>query len=726
MIHRAFSIVLAVLSLLSAPGASAQAPRIGLALSGGGAKGLAHIGVLKVLDEAGVHVDCISGTSMGSIVGALYAMGYTGCEIESVVTTLDWNSLLYDLRERPSLTMAQKQIDGRYTFSLPVVDGTIELPAGIIPGQNMELLISHLTAPAHHVRDFSDLPARFVCIATDIATGEAVPLTGGDLGDAVRASAALPLAFTPVAHDRRLLVDGGLVRNFPVEDVRSLGAEFVIGVDIGSASLRTPEIRNFIQIVSQALAFSDESERARRRAACDLLLTPDVGDISILDFEDPRDIIRRGEEAARAVYRQLDSLARLQRREPPTPRPRLSLHADSVWVRHVAVEKDSTFPHATILNQLGIPVPSRLSLDQLDRAVDRIGSLGIFETVSYRFPGGVGSDTLLIRTRGSRSTLLRLGLRYDTYDQAAVLLNGTFARLGNDLATGTIDLRLGEQKFLDLAYSSPIWLSAGIGLRSGLALKENFVPSFREQRMVSRLNVRSALADLSLGSWYNRLLLLSGGIRGEYAHISPSIAEENFLVVERLLAVYGMLQFDNLDRAFLPRRGLMLIAGMDGTFPQFSSRGSFLRRFGLLRVISPITSRLSLSSALFAALGTGAGLPAHYRIGLGGLRTPPLLPYDRLIRTSFTGLQQQELIGRQAHSLHLTAQYEILPDVLLSALTSVGRADDAGEIRITDQRYSAGFGLTASVLTLLGPVEFTLMTGSKHHLLAYVNIGADF
>jgi NTE family protein len=715
---------LAFLFMLSISDMQAQAPRVGLALSGGGAKGLVHIGVLKVLDEAGVRVDCISGTSMGSVVGALYAMGYTGIEIESLLADLDWNSLLYDARERPQLTMMQKQDDGRYTFSLPVRNGTIELPAGIIPGQNLELLISRLTVPAHHLREFADLPAKFVCIATDIATGEAVRLERGDLGDAVRASAALPLAFTPVRHDGRLLVDGGLVRNFPVEDVRALGADFVIGVDIGSTSLRTPEIRNFLQIFSQALAFSDEAERARQRSLCDILLTPDIAELSLLNFEDPRAIIRRGEEAARAVFRELDSLARLQRAQTPAPRRHLSLSADSVWVRHIAVEEDTALTHATLLSELGIRIPSRLSLGQIDQAVDRIGSLGIFETVSYRLPGGVDSDTLLLRTRGARSALFRLGLRYDTYDQAAVLLNGTFAHLGNELATGTIDMRLGEQKFLEVAYSYPIAL--GIGLRSELALKENLISSFREQRMTSRLDVRSAVADLSLGSWYSRTLLLSGGIRGEYAEISPSIAEVNFLIVERLLAFYGLAQLDNLDRAFLPRQGMKLIAAMDGTLPSLSSRGSFLRWFGQLRGIVPFTPRLSASAALFAGQGTGAGLPAHYVISLGGLRTPSILPYDRLVRTSFTGLQQQELIGRQAHSLHCALQYEVTPSLYMAIQTTVGRADDDKEFRLAGQRYAAGIGLTTSYLSLLGPLEFTVMTGSVHHLLAYVSIGVDF
>jgi NTE family protein len=158
MICRTILSFLVFLCLHRAADVQAQTPRIGLVLSGGGAKGLAHIGVLKVLDEGEVQVDCISGTSMGSVVGALYAMGYTGAEIESLLVDLDWNGLLYDTRERSQLTMLQMQFDSQYTVPFPITEGAIELPAGIIPGQNMELLISRLTAPAHQIRDFTDLP----------------------------------------------------------------------------------------------------------------------------------------------------------------------------------------------------------------------------------------------------------------------------------------------------------------------------------------------------------------------------------------------------------------------------------------------------------------------------------------------------------------------------------------------------------------------------------------
>jgi NTE family protein len=719
-------IALLLLLSLATPETLAQPLRVGLALSGGGAKGLAHIGVLKVLDEAGVQVDCISGTSMGSVVGGLYAMGYSGVEIEAMLADLDWNALLYDVRDRPLLTMAQKQLDGQYTLTLPIVDGTVGLPAGIIFGQNMELLISRLTAPAHSIRNFTELPSRFVCIATDVATGEVVRLEQGDFGDAIRASTALPLAFTPVPRDGRLLVDGGLVRNFPVEDVRSLGTDFVIGVDIGSSSLRTPQIRNFVQVVSQALTFSDEAERARQRSLCDILLTPDISDLSLLDFEDPHAIIRRGEEAARKVLSSLDSLARVQRSQSHPLRRRLPPPADSVQVRHIVLEADSTLERSTLLRELGIRPPVRLSLRQIDEAVDRLGSLEIFETVSYRLPGGPGSDTLLIRTRGTRNAFLRLGLRYDTYGQAAMILSATFAHLGKDFATGTVDLRLGDQWFVDLAYAYPIGIAPGFGLRLDLALKENLIPSFRERLMTSELNVRSAIADLSLGSWYSRALLVSGGVRGEYAELSPSIAEEDFLLVERFLALHGLAHIDNLDRPFLPRRGTMITAGVDGTFPSLSSRGPFLRWYGLARGILPLTPRLSASAGLFAAQGTGDGLPSHYVVSLGGLRTPALLPYDRMVRTSFIGLQQQELIGRQAYSLTLALQAELSASFVLALQASAGRADDAGEIRLAGQQYASGIGVTASYLSFLGPMEFTLMTGSLHRLLAYVSIGADF
>lgn len=196
----------------------ASRPKIGLVLSGGGAKGLAHIGVLRAMEKAGLTPDYITGTSMGSIVGALYAIGYSSDDIEEIVAKLDWDAVLSNKITLNQITFEEKAYYGRYVAELPVKGINVGLPRGLIEGQKLSDYLSRLTRSAHDIEDFSDLPIPFACVAADIATGEPVVLNKGSLPEAIRASMAIPTLFTPVEIDGRLLVDGGLIRNFPVQE----------------------------------------------------------------------------------------------------------------------------------------------------------------------------------------------------------------------------------------------------------------------------------------------------------------------------------------------------------------------------------------------------------------------------------------------------------------------------------------------------------------------------
>ncbi len=204
-----------------------QRPKLGLALSGGGAKGIAHIGVLKVLEEAGLVPDYIAGTSMGSLVGALYAIGYTTEEMTGIITNMDWNVILANKVSFDKVTFEEKKYYGRYIAEFPYKKGKINLPKGVIEGQELSMLLSRLTRAVHGINDFHDFPIPFECIGADITTGESIVLDHGSLPQAMRASMAIPSIFTPVEIGDHYLVDGGLLRNFPVQNVIDMGADIV-------------------------------------------------------------------------------------------------------------------------------------------------------------------------------------------------------------------------------------------------------------------------------------------------------------------------------------------------------------------------------------------------------------------------------------------------------------------------------------------------------------------
>ena len=227
-------------------------PKIGLVLSGGGAKGLAHIGILKSLEKAGITPDYITGTSMGAIIGGLYAMGYTADEIKSIALEADWGELLSNKSSLNEVVMEEKDYYDRYIAELNINGYKLELPKGLIQGQKLSNLLLNVTRPVHNINDFSQLPIPFACVAADIETGQKVVLNSGSLARSMRASMAIPTVFTPVEIDGQLLVDGGILRDFPVEENLEMGADYIIGVFVGNQLLSKDELKSPLDVLNQA------------------------------------------------------------------------------------------------------------------------------------------------------------------------------------------------------------------------------------------------------------------------------------------------------------------------------------------------------------------------------------------------------------------------------------------------------------------------------------------
>ncbi|MCL7960091.1 MAG: patatin-like phospholipase family protein, partial [marine benthic group bacterium] len=275
-----------------------ERPRIGLALSGGSARGFAHVGVLQVLEEAGVPVDAIAGTSMGSVVGGLYSSGLSTEELRAVAAEVDWDRMFSDAPDRRNLPVERKVEEGRTVFGLPIVDGAPRLPSGIVQGQRITQLLTGLTWHVHPVRDFRTLPVPFAAIATDAETGEAVVLDHGFLADAIRASLAIPSVFAPVEIEGRYLIDGGIVRNLPTPEVRALGADIVICSDVTKPLATADSLQTLVDILTQTMAFRTVERRDIDAELCDVMILPDIEGLNSADFASADEIIARGRAAA--------------------------------------------------------------------------------------------------------------------------------------------------------------------------------------------------------------------------------------------------------------------------------------------------------------------------------------------------------------------------------------------------------------------------------------------
>src|SRR5215831_4793442 len=284
----------------------ANRPRIGLALSGGGARGIAHVGVLKVLDEMRIPISCVTGTSMGAVVGATFAAGRTPEEMQRFVLDVDWDEIFRDKPPRDEIAVRRKTDDYKTLFApeFGVKEGGLALPKGVLSGVAIESFFRTLSTPASGITDFRKLPIPFRAIATDIETGQEVVLDHGSLAEAMRASMSVPGAMAPVEISGRLLVDGGIANNLPIDQARQLCADVIIAVNISTPPLKRSEITSALSVVGQLINFLGKQtveQQIKSLSDKDVFIEPDLGDISAGTFDRSADAIRIGEQATRAV-----------------------------------------------------------------------------------------------------------------------------------------------------------------------------------------------------------------------------------------------------------------------------------------------------------------------------------------------------------------------------------------------------------------------------------------
>ncbi|MDE5606475.1 MAG: patatin-like phospholipase family protein, partial [Bacteroidales bacterium] len=284
-------------------------PKVGLVLSGGGAKGIAHVGILKIIEELGIPVDYITGTSMGSIIGGLYAYGYSAAELDSILRAADWDVLLSDKAIRSDISLTEKRTADQYVITLPFGQKSSLLPIGILKGQHINNLFYTLTSNTYALNSFVELQIPFRCVATDVLTGQAIVLKDGNLAEAMRASMAIPGVFNPVEKDSMILVDGGLVDNFPVEEILKMGADIVIGVDVGFQYKGKDKLKNMANVLEMSLFMHTKTKIAKNKERCRILVTPDLTGYGPSSFGATDSLLARGEAAARAQYDEFKKLA---------------------------------------------------------------------------------------------------------------------------------------------------------------------------------------------------------------------------------------------------------------------------------------------------------------------------------------------------------------------------------------------------------------------------------
>jgi len=711
-------------------------PKVGLALSGGGAKGLAHVGVLKVLEEAGIEVDCIAGTSMGSIVGALYAIGYRPADIEALVLGQDWRWLLTDQITRRDLSFEEKQDDSRFVATFPIRQGRISLPSGLVSGQNITVLISRLTAPVHHVEDFRAFPISFSCVATDLESGTAVVLDHGFLPDVLRASISIPSVFTPVEIDGRLLVDGLLVRNFPVSDVRAMGADIVIGVDVGAPLYTKKELNSLFRVMEQSINFRAAEDTERQHGLCNILIQPELAEYTLMSFDATDSLIARGERAARKLLPQLRALADSLRGYPrPGELTGQVKPFERVYLTGMSFEGLHEVSQDLLRAKLGIDLPALMSVIEIEKAIGRAYGTRFFERITYKLQPGQGGTQLVIRVAEQTDDLCRLGVRYDSDLKSAVLLNTLFRNVGIEGSQLSLSANLSKHTAFHGGYY--IFTNWRPGLAVGLEANYNNLDILlydNQGRVQANLDYSHSNLNLAFQTIFSNWFSL--GITSQIQNsalrfvASPEGGHEGNYT---LLNFVTYLIVDSADRTVYPRSGVQIYSEativtdwLDSASKLYSIAGVSIPSSFVTYSLSafsyvPAGRRLSLLYGVFGGTATNRLIPEDYLFYLGGL-------YPFMSRSfPFMGLKFLERNGPNVLGLQAGVQYEFGANKVAILRANLGKtALKVGDL-LNRNGMLAGAGLTIGWISPIGPIEYTVMYGSEHHEpLSHLNIGYRF
>lgn len=551
-----------VFFLFLLPEVHAERKKVGLVLSGGGAKGIAHVGVIEVLEKAGIPVDIVVGTSMGSIVGGLYAIGYDAKMLDSLVRKQDWVYLLSDRSYRNKLSFEEKEATEKYLLSFPFgKDKDTRMPAGFVSGQNIYNLFSDLTVGYHDSLDFTSLPVSFACVAANMVDGREVVLKEGLLVQAMRSSMAIPGAFTPVRADSLVLVDGGIINNFPVDVAKAMGADIIIGVDVQSDLKKAGKLNSLPDIMGQLINLMCLNKFEENKAMTDLYIRPDVEGYSAASFTKAAvdTLLAHGVVAAQSKWEELMKLRRelgldsLETEVAPVVKER----RDTFFIRNIHLkgipEKDREWLKKIIRLKENRPV----TRTEIHNVISRLYGTKMFSGVTYRLLGGPVYD-LELNLKKREMSELNLGFRFDSEDMAAILLN---TRLNFRALKGSrfeVTARLSKNPYIRLDYSfgNPFLRK----LNLSYMFEYNDFDLYEKGKKMNGITYRYHTAELSLADLYVRNFKFEAGLRYEYFDYDAflfGIGSQNISIKsEGYFSYYGFAHLETYDRRYYPNKGL--------------------------------------------------------------------------------------------------------------------------------------------------------------------------
>lgn len=431
---------------------SEERPKIGLVLSGGSAHGLAHIGVIKYLEDQGIPIDYVTGTSMGAIIGGLYAMGWSGSDIESFTKTIDWDVIIANALPLDDVAPSEKMLYNKFALNFSVDGGEIKLPEGFFNSLKLDLLMSRLYSGAYDINSFDSLPRPFRCAAVDIETGRVKIFSDGFLGNAIRASMAIPSVFTPKIIDSTVYVDGGLIRNFPAEENKKMGADILIGVYVGGKLESREKLKSLLDILGQSAFMMGILDSENQKHYLDVLIEPDVKDYPSFGFDAADEFIFKGYEAAMKEKSLLDSIKTLVKEYPLKKIKKIS-NPDFVEISKVDfIEEDADARQLSIF-KFGALKTRPYKLKEIDEALTRIYGTQYFDKINYTWNKDATKKKLLVNSSVRDGGKLFANFNYMPTTGVSSILHAEARNQVSGLSVLSATLRISENWAFRTSYN---------------------------------------------------------------------------------------------------------------------------------------------------------------------------------------------------------------------------------------------------------------------------------
>lgn len=711
---------------------SAQRKKVGLVLGGGGAKGAAHIGVLKVLEEAGIPIDYIAGTSIGSIVGGLYAIGYEVNELDSMFRHQDWMFLLSDQVHRHHRSFSSKEVKEKYLLNIPFSKSQkTTLPAGVVSGQNILSLFSDMTIGYHNVESFDHLPIPFACVAIDLISGKDVVLNKGSLPLAMRSSMSIPGVFAPVETDGMILIDGGAMNNLPTNVVKDMGAEIIIGVDLTTGWKSPEEVKTMTGMIDQLMNIMGHENYMKNKSDLDLYLNPNLKGYSAASFvkADIDSMILRGEEMARGHWHEI-----IQLKEaiysgiegPSLPSLRKSHSSpDSLFLGKIVFQGVTNETEKWIRKRIRLNENDTIKVSEIDRAISIIYGMDVFAKVEYKLTAEAPYDLLFLLKEKPLNNL-NIGFRFDTEDMASILLNTT---LNNQVMRGAsfaVTGRLSKNPYLDLAADFGNDFTRKIGL--SYLLKYNDFKLYSGEKKIDDLSFLAQSCELSYSDIYNNMKFRAGL---HYDYFSYKDYLHNFrnqltrVHPEGFFNYFASLSFENYNNKYYPTKGLYAtIQGQLFTdnLVTYDGGAPFAAiNFGFVTALS-VTDRFCLLPSLQGRFLMGKDVPPIYQNYMGGNINGRYLSQQM----AFSGIRHVQLFDNDVFLTKLALRYRIGSNHYLTALGEYAKESDRF-ISLLKGKDIWGTAFHYSYNTIIGPIGFEVNYANIDKKVGiYFNLGYNF